>query len=250
MAEEQKEPLQSGEENLAEEEGASEKNTDIVSEDVQNTSEEETDKAVEELLGDGTTTKKEVRIPYDKFEKLNEKSKLYDSFSPLLVKLNQKPDLVDKLLESDKGETLEQRLSNLEEERKTQKRAEIKQVIGSAIKTWPDFKDKYNEIKPIVFALEKQGMSYEEAIQRAYFAVNPEAAQKNLRLVTEGQTKEAYRSVGKISSSVGASKVIHQPLDDFELSDSDREFAQKTNISPELYKKHWKYLEEKGLTNL
>src|SRR3990167_8389554 len=74
-----------------------------------------TEEAVDELLADGTSDKKEVRIPYKKFQETNEKAKLFEQFSPLLSKLQENPELIDKVMKGESKDSLEAKVARLEE---------------------------------------------------------------------------------------------------------------------------------------
>lgn len=219
----------SGEESTPEEKTPEGQPNPSDSEVVENTGEE-----VEEMLADGTQAKKVVTIPYDKFKEVNEESKLYKKFQPLLAKL--KPDQVEKILELKDDETVEQRITRLEEELKGKRRGELKSALMDAIDLWgKDFKNRWQDISPIVSSLEKQGIEIKDAIQRAYFAVNPEVL-KDKKLVE--QAKIVQNNQGKVSSGGGFSKNTQQ-IEELDLPAEDMEVAKLLNIDPNLYKKHW-----------
>ena len=237
---------ETGEDPSASEETTSEESEsadDSTGEDAIKSADDEAEEVAEELLADGTPADKEIRVKKTKYDEQAEKAKLYDSFSPLLSRLNKNPEVLDRLLE-DKKETLEQRVRRLEEEKKVVKQAETKNVITQAVKTWSDFREKWDDIRPIVTSLENRGISYAEAVQRAYFAVSPEAVQDEARLVSMRQAESVQNSSGKTSSSGTKGKVVHEERDTVHISDADREFADKAGISLDLYKKHAKHLEQ------
>jgi hypothetical protein len=196
----------------------------------------EADVTAEDLLADGTSRRKKVTIPFDKFEENNEKAKLYDAFAPLLSKLNQNPDAVDQLLHSETNESLEERLARLEEQTKEKQRMEIKAVVTDALQTWPDFKNHWESVRPIAENLEKQGISYREAIQRAYFAVNPDAVDHDKRLLQQYTVQQIQNQRGTMQAGSGQAKVVSN--DESDISAVDKEFAQKAGIPLDLYKKH------------
>ena len=238
--------LKSGDEQFQEEkpqegESTSEETTpEVVQDDLK---QKESEAIADELLSDGTPKRKEIRVKYDTFKEVNEKAKLYDSFEPLLSKLKEKPEVVDSLFEG-KKETTEDRLTRLEEERKDDKRKEMKTVITEAITIWPDVQSRWQELRPLVEALEKQGLSYKEAFQRAYFAINPDAVRRDERLIEKKQAQDEQNRMGTFSFSSGATKVIHEDEEN-QLAPEDHEFiqimkAKGVMIDPKLYQKHAK----------
>ena len=252
MAEEKEiKDLKDGEEGeLPEDKSASKETTPAegtatVSEDLKNS---EKDKSIAEtvdsMLADGTSPRKTVTIPKDKFDTQNEKSKLYDKMAPLMAKLADNPEVVDKLL-GNQDETLESRMARLEDDTRSKKRGEMKQVITEAVSTWEDFQDHWESIKPIVASLEKQGLGYRDAVQRAYFAVNPEAVANATRIVDLAGAREAENERGKQGPSGGFRPVVrHNEGDDVRsfMSDADVDFAKKMGIDPQLYKKHSEFI--------
>ena len=248
MDEENKD-LKTGEGEHQEEESASEETTDKVKEDLENSS-EDIDKAVDEMLADGTPKDKTFTIKKEKYDELSEKSKLYDSFSPLLSRLNKKPELVDKLLENQEGESIEQRLDRLENERRTQKATETRAVLQEATRVWPDLPKQWTAMRPLVEGLEKQGIPYKNAVQQAYFAVNPDAVKQEEKLIAFRQATEIQNSQGMFSSSSGSAKIVHNEVGKYDIPQEDIEFGKRIGVSAEMYQKHWKYIQQKGFDNL
>src|SRR3990167_11147485 len=202
---------ETGEESSASEETTSEESEsadDSTGEDAIESTDDQAEEIAEGLLTDGTPRDKEIRVKKTKYDEQAEKAKLYDSFSPLLSRLNKNPEVLDRLLE-DKKETLEQRVHRLEDEKKVVKQAETKNVITQAVKTWSDFREKWDDIRPIVTSLENRGISYAEAVQRAYFAVSPEAVQDEARLVSMRQAETVRNKFGKTKCSGTKGKVVH-----------------------------------------
>ena len=191
---------------------------------------------VKEMLKDGTPVDKDIIVKKDKYDENADKAKLYDGFAPILKKLQDNPDILDKLTTDEDGETIEGRMDRLEQDRRDDKRKETERVLKNAITVWPQFRKSWTEVKPIADSLEKQGVSYEEAIQRAYFAINPEEAEQSGRLVekaTQIQNKE-----GTFSSTQGSSKVIHENKGSYELTAGDKEIARILGNDEKLYQKH------------
>ena len=245
---EDKDLKQENSEDVKEEESASEESSSEET-PLKNTEEEEKveepskDEQVEEMLADGTPAQKKITIKKEKYDELAEKSELYEKFTPLLSKLNENPEVVEKIMGGEGKETIEERVKRIEDKDKENKRIELRNSLSRAVDVWPDFRNHWNQIQPIMASLEKQGVSISEAIQRAYYAVNPDAAAKEQRLVQEGQNQEAQNKLGINSSSAGsASKTVHQDTE-IQVSDEDREFARLAGIPLELYKKHQKHIE-------
>lgn len=261
MAEEKKEENKDlkSEEQSSSDQSTEQKDDSKVSEDLktqeskkeekQETSPENKEETVDKLLANGTPADKEFVIPKTKYDELAEKSKLYESFAPLLAKLNKNTDMIDKLLEDKQGETLEQKVTRLEEVLKGQKRNEVRSVITDAVSTWSDFQGHWKNIQPIVSGLEQQGISYREAVERAYFAVNPEAMSRGESI----RAMQVENRMGIFSPSAGQTKVVHKESKEegeYEMNDADRELAIKAGIPFELYKKHGKYLKSKQYDQL
>ena len=233
-----------------EDSSTSNETADNVSQDVK-TDQDDAAKVAEELLADSTSKKKIVPIPYERFVELNEKAKLMDQMGPLMSRLQQNPEVLDKI-NVPSPESVEARLAHLEEEQRVKKQVETRTVVEQAVKTWgEDFTKRFKgDIQPLVAALEKQGISYADAVQRAYFAVNPEAAQKETRLVEEGEARVQQNRMGRLSSSGGVMKPVKQEQQNVVLSDIDRDFAQKAGIDPSLYSKHMDWMRSKGFDKL
>lgn len=210
------------------------------------------DELADELLGDdgkladGTDPKKKIEMPFDKFQDLNEKAKLLEQFAPVLAKLQKDPKLVEKLMAGDNPEaSIADRLSALEQRETASKKAEIRDVITKAITLWPDFRAKWDEIKPLVTGMEAAGIKYADAVQRAYFAVNPDAVKKQERLVQLETAKERENARGKGSMGGGGGPIVHNDGDEaYNLNEADLEFARKTGIDPKLYAKHAGFIEK------
>lgn len=234
-----------------EEESASEETTQdkeestesTVSEDVENTEDDKSSSEIaDELLADGTPKSKEIKVKHEKYNELSEKSKLFDSFKPLLERLKDEPELFNKVRDPEHdGEPLEVRLRRLEKEHTDKRRQETKTVITEAIDLWgKNFRSSWKDVQPIVNSLEKAGVPYRDALQRAYFSVNPDAIQEEARLVKRAEAQQAINKRGKMSSGSGsASKIVHETVDDVDLPPADVEYAKANGIPLDLYKKHF-----------
>lgn len=249
MEEEKKDTdLKEGGDGEHQEEKSDSKETDPeVAGDLKN---EDLDAVIDEILADGTPKDKDFKIKKEKYDELNEKSKLYDSFAPLLSRLNKNPELVDKILGNQEGETIENRLARLEDEKRTQRTVETRSVLKEAQRVWPDVLSRWSEMRAIVDGLEKQGVPYKNAVQRAYFAINPEAAKQEEKLVSYEQAVTARNQLGVFSSSSGATKVVRNDTSKYDVPPEDIEFGKKIGVSPELYQRHWDYIKRKGLDSL
>lgn len=175
---------------------------------------EEIEAKAESLLKDGTSPKKNITIPKEKYDELRGVEEFMKGHAPLIEKVRKNPELVEELLGKEAGSDLEERLARLEEERKVEKRNELKQAILEALSQYPDFEKSWPEIQPIANSI--KGLPYREALRRAYLAVHPEAAQAEAeRIAKEGANKQGTFSlgssypvnVGKIQSARTASDV-------------------------------------------
>lgn len=198
------------------------------------------EEVVEQLLADQTPRKKTVPLEYERFQEINEKSKLFDQFAPLLSKIQQNPAVIDQLAKNT-TETIDQKVARIEAELKAQKRAELKKVILDAAVVWPDFTEKWDEMRPLVESLEKRGLSTRDAVQRVYFAVNPDAAKQEGRLI-EHKAQEAENRLGTFSSG---GSVVRTPTTEetYPLDDADKEFISVMRgkgivLDEKLYAKH------------
>lgn len=194
-------------------------------------------------LRDGTPADKPITVAKDKFDDLNEKAKLFEQFGPVLSKLKENPDLIERLMAGDDpSKPLADRIKALESRADQDKRDEINTTIKSAAKKWPDFTKRWNDIKPILNGILASGVSYPVALQRAYFAVNPDAAKQNARLVAEEASRNSKGSRDKMDMGGGGGHgpiIGDEPEDDqYQMNDSDREFANKAGVDPKLYQKH------------
>ena len=198
------------------------------------------DEKVAEMLKDGTPADKEIKVKKSKYDENADKAKLYDAFAPVLDRLQKNPDILDKLVKHEDGETVEARIKRLEQDRINDKRKETEIVLRNAITVWPDFNKFWNQVRPIADSLEKQGTSYVEAIQRAYFAVNPDAASQDNRLVE--QAHQMQNAQGTFASSMGVTKVVQDKKDAYPMTEEDKEMAKALGLTPELYAKHADHL--------
>ena len=205
--------------------------------------EESSEEKVEELLKDGTPANKKVTIPKTKLDDLTADSKLFEQFKPLLSKLQDKPDIVEKVMGKDAGESEETRITRLEETEKAKKRDELREALTKAVDIWKDFTQYWSDVRPIMESLEKRGTPVEEAIQRAYYSINPDALEQEERLVNMNKAQEVQNKQGVTSSGGGIGKKVVQEST-VELSAEDAEFARLAGIDTKLYIKFGKDIEK------
>lgn len=198
-------------------------------------------------LKDGTPGDKDIKVPKDKFDDLNEKAKLFEQFSPLLSKLRDNPAIIDRLMANDDPNlSVTERLKALEERHSSEKRTEISETIKAAAKLWPDFKSRWDDIKPILAGLQAQGVPYRDAVQRSYFAVNPDAASQGKKLIEIAKGRDAENRRGKMGPGGGGGAPIvgGEPQQEYQMTDDDKDFALKAGVNPELYQKHADWIEK------
>ena len=133
----------------------------------------EPSKTADELLSGS----KRILVDKERFDDRNDKAKLYEAFAPIIDKVKDNPELVSKLLETDKKGSLEDRVAQMEEERRTTKRRELKNAVENALSKWKQFSDDWSEISDQVDLLMRRGVGAEDAIRRSYLALHPEEAQ-------------------------------------------------------------------------
>ena len=168
-------------EETGEDTSTSDDTTSTGSEPLEN-SEEDVAKKADELLKDGTSPKKDITVSKEKFDDRNKKAKLYEAHAPLLEKVLKNPDLVEELLETRTKGNLEDRLAQLEEERKVVKRQELREAVTEALTKWSGFDKDWPEIREDVDRLVKRGLSYQESILGERAPVEDENAPKALAL--------------------------------------------------------------------
>lgn len=203
---------------------------------------------VSDLMPDGTSKSKDVHIPYKKFEELNERTKILEQLSPLLTRIQKEPELVERLMKGEDRESIETRLAAIENERKTEKRQTVEATLKAAVKTWPDFRTLWPQMQPLVAALDQQGIPYVEAVERSYFAVNPEAAKEEARLTAQA----VMNRQGVVTPGMASSPKPPQPEKPpvYAPTEADLSFARAVGIDPKLYEKHGDWIKAKGLDTI
>ena len=147
---------------------------------------------------------KRILVDKDRFNDRNDKAKIYEAFAPIIDKLKDDPEAVRKLLEVDKKGSLEERVAQMEEERRAVKQAEIKNAVNEALSKWEDFHKDWPEIKEQVGLLSRRGIPFADAIRRSYFAYKPELVQAEAR----DFAKEGFNAGGQFQSGGGMAPKI------------------------------------------
>ncbi len=131
MAEEIKKEdgLKEDQKETGENQSNSETNASTEKETLKNTEEVLTPAQKAAKLLDGTLPNKEIKVDKDKFDDQREKAKLYETHASLLDKVLKDPKLVEDLLETKEKGDLGDRMTQIEEDRKTEKRNEIRNAV-------------------------------------------------------------------------------------------------------------------------
>ena len=228
-------------EGTGEEKSAPEETTPTVSEDVK-TPEEQTPAQKAEALLDNKRV-----VDAKRFNEINDKAKMYDTHALLLDKVLKNPDLVEELLETKKKGALEEQVAQLVEERKVEKRNEIRTALTSALSKWPNLANEWAEIQPMVDMLYKQkGLPYEEAIRRSYIAEHPEVAQEESQRIAS----EALNRRGALSGGGSNPPEVAKVKTGRELNTGEQRVARAYGKSDEEYagllQKHDSWLRQAG----
>ena len=187
------------------------------------------EKKAEELL---SGSEKRILVDKERFNERNEKAKLFETHAPLLEKVLKDPELVERLLDENQGNDLEGRLARLEEERKAEKRNDIRGAVSEALARWPDFEKSWSDIQPIADSLSKK-YTYKESLNRAYLAIHPEAtAAEAERLANEAGNKAGMFSGGGSYSS-NPSKINPET----KLTEADKRNAKSLGKTEQEYAK-------------
>ncbi len=152
-------------------------------------------KADELLKGD----EKRILVDKDRFNDRNDKAKLYEAFAPIIDKVKDNPDLVNKLLDTDKKGTLEDRVAQMETDKKSEKQREYKEAVTDALSKWSTFEKDWPELRDQVEMLVKNnGLKVKDAIRRSFLALHPEEAQaESKRMASENaNTLGEFKSGG------------------------------------------------------
>lgn len=158
----------------------------------ESSSSQDIDKEVDELLHDGTSKKKEVTLDFDRFSSLNDKAKQAEELQTKVDELTARLE-GQGLSKEEVAKIIDERVSPITLPLKAQRERETREVLGFAIQNYPDFKAQWNEVRPLVAELEKSGITYGEALKRAYLAVNPQYAVKIAEL--DAQQKDNARGI-------------------------------------------------------
>ena len=132
--------------------------------------------------------KSERRVDEKRFNALLEQAKLAELYGPIIEKLKDKPDEIERLLGKEEKnpfsqDELSERIHALEEERKSEKRKEMRDAVNDALTRWESFPKDWEDIQGQVTVLMRQGLSAREAIRRSYLALHPEDAAEEMKRV-------------------------------------------------------------------
>lgn len=175
------------------------------------------EKAKELLRGE-----KRILVDKDRFNDRNDKAKLYETFAPLIDKIKDKPELVEELLEIKKKGSLEERVLQMEEERKTEKRRELTVAVTDALSKWQGFEKDWPEIQDQVENLFKRGLPFKEAIRRSYLALHPEEAENEAKRIAQ----ENVNAEGIYSSSFSRAPQTYKEKKETKLNEREKKVAQ------------------------
>lgn len=237
------------EKDTQEDESASDETNESGSEDLKNA--DITQKAEHLMsLKDGTPADKNITISKKKYDDQNEKAKLYETHAPLLEKVLRNPKLVEELLETQTKGNLEERLVRLEEEKKLERRRELKEALENAISQWDNFEKDWPELQEDVERFVRRGYSYQEAIQRNYLAMHPEAVQAEAERMAQNRS----RGLGEFSRGSSYAPRFEKMSPRYKLTDDEKMVAQIMGKSEEEYgrllEKHKDWLDARGFNQI
>lgn len=246
MAETEEKDLKPQEDDTSGDQSNSDKNDSEADGGLKNKSEETAEQVAARLLKDGSSPTKEIRVNKDKFDDRNEKAKIYEAYAPVLDKLLKNPELLEKLSDVPEKDILEERVARIEEAEKDKQRREMRSAVTDALSKWSNFEESWEEVKPLAESLAKRGLPYGDALRRAYFAINPEAA------VAERETfvKENANHFGVTSSSYGYSPKPMKIGTTRKLTSVEQQYAKGMKLSDEAYvkllEKHEAHMRARG----
>ena len=218
-------------------------------EDLLKKQQEEGKSRADKLL-DGTDRDKNITIKKDKYDDRNEKAKILEAYAPLLDKVLKDPELVERLLETQEKGDVESRLRQLEEERKSEKRTEMRNAVNEMIERWgKDFENSWVEVEPIVVELYKKGIPYKKALRNTYLAFHPEAIEVEAKRLTS----EALNREGNFSEEGGFSPNVNRITSPTKLTEDEKKIGKALGMTEENYVKlleKWKDSIEKDLRRL
>lgn len=218
-------PLDVNQENETPSEQSTENNDSTVSEDVKNTGEEtKVEKVSPEDKANTLIQKDEKRILVDKdrFDDRNEKAKLAETFAPVIDKLKDDPDLVKQILGTKGKDSLEDRVAQMENERKDTKRRELTEAVTEAITKWSSFEKDWSDLEPQVEMLTKRGVGVKDAIRRSFLALHPEEAEAESKRMAQ----ENANISGQFPSSTGHTPVVVNTTESPQLNEREQKVAK------------------------
>ena len=181
-------------------------------------------KTPEEVAKELLQKEGKILVDKERFNEINEQSKLYKTFAPVIDKVKDRPDVISKLLETEEKGSLEERVRKMEEDSKEKKRLEIQGAVTEAVKTWPGFEKEWSQMrKQVDYLYEQQGLPYAEAIRRSYIALHPEEAGKE----ADRLARLNLNNAGSFGSSGGRAPNFSKPEPDApQLNERERKVAQ------------------------
>ena len=180
-------------------------------------------KTPEEIAKELLAQDKRILVDKDRFNEINDQSKLYKTFAPVIEKIKDKPELVEKLLEIKEKGSLEDRVAQMEGDRKAEKRRELTEAVKEALSKWKGFADEWSEIQDQVDMLSRRGVPVRDAIRRSYIALHPEAAEEEARVMAE----ENVKGMGQFQPGGSrAPNVVLNKKEEFSLNERQSKVAQ------------------------
>lgn len=176
-------------------------------------------KTADELLSGS----KRILVDKDRFDDRNDKAKLYEAFAPIIDKVKDNPELVSKLLETDKKGSLEDRVAQMEADRRISKQRELRSAVEEALSKWPGFEKDWSELSEQVDMLVRRGLSARDALRRSYLALHPEAAEAEAKLIAT-ENANALGSFQPASSR--APNIIQNTKKEANLNEREKKVAQ------------------------
>ena len=180
-------------------------------------------KTPEEIAKELLAQDRRILVDKDRFNEINDQSKLYKTFAPVIEKIKDKPELVEKLLEIKEKGSLEDRVAQMEGDRKAEKRRELTEAVKEALSKWKGFADEWSEIQDQVDMLSRRGVPVRDAIRRSYIALHPEAAEEEARVMAE----EHVKATGQFQPGGSrAPNVVLNKKEEISLTENQRKVAQ------------------------
>lgn len=182
---------------------------------------ETSEQKAKRLAGKG---EKRILVDQDRFNEINDQSKLYKVFAPIIDKVKGDPELVSKILGTNDKNSLRDRVAQLESEKKNEKERELEKALGATLSKWPDFEKDWPKLRKQVEIL-SQDMPVEEAMKRSYLALHPEEMMKEAQRMAQEKVNLAGTFLG---GGGGRSPDImnYRREDEPKLNERERKVAQ------------------------